>query len=99
MIILPGWNLDTNVLLYLIIVVVLATIAMSLKRSGRIVIKSIFKIIIAGVGIFIFNYVTGNLLNLGDIKIPFNPLTVLMAGLLELPGVALIFIMKYVIYP
>lgn len=96
---LPSLNLDTNVLLYLMLIVVLATVAMSLKSSGRFIVKSLFKIVLAGVGIYIFNYVTGNLLNLADIKIPFNFLTVLITGLLELPGIALILIMKYVIYP
>lgn len=81
------------------LIVVLATVVMSLKSSGRFVMKSLFKIVLAGVGIYIFNYAAGNLLNLEAVKIPLNFLTVLIAGLLELPGIALILIMKYVIYP
>lgn len=89
-------SLDKNVLIFFMVVVLLATVSMSLKKSGRTIIKSIFKIALAGVFIYIFNLIGGKL---GSITIPFNPITVLIAGILELPGVALILIMKYIIYP
>lgn len=88
-------NLDFNVLLYVILILILLAIVMAMKTRAGIVFKIIFRCILGGAFIFLFNLV-GQMVNF---TIPFNIATILLTGLLQIPGFALILIIKYIIYP
>lgn len=90
-----GFKLDNNALLYVFIVILLATIAMSIKFKIGAIFKVCFRIILGGLFIYAFNFIGKNF----NITIPLNIVTVIITGLLEIPGVALIFVMKYILFP
>jgi inhibitor of the pro-sigma K processing machinery len=87
-------KLDTNVMMYLFIVILLATIALSIRFKSGMLFKVIFKMSAGGLFIYIFNFIGKNF----DVIIPLNIATALITGFLELPGLAFIFILKYIIY-
>jgi inhibitor of the pro-sigma K processing machinery len=88
-------KLDYNVFFYLFLVVLLATIAMSIKFKSSIIFKVMFRAVLGGLFIYVFNFIGKNF----DLIIPLNIGTALIAGMLELPGLAFIFIVKYIIFP
>ncbi|MCX7884512.1 MAG: pro-sigmaK processing inhibitor BofA family protein [Caloramator sp.] len=87
---------DINVILYIVLIIFLGVVALSLKFKSTLVIKGVFKIVFAGVCIFLFNFFIGNLIHF---IIPLNIITASSAGLLGLPGIALLFILRFVIFP
>lgn len=87
-------KMDYNVMLYLFFMVLLATIVLSVKFKSGIIFKVIFKMSVGGLFIYLFNFIGRNF----DITMPLNIVTALIAGFLELPGLAFIFILKYIIY-
>lgn len=90
---MPDFKFDTNILWYILVVVFLGILVMTQK--GRVILKYALKIVLAAVFIYLFNLVGKNF----NVKIPFNILTSCILGFLELPGLALIFIIEYVIMP
>lgn len=88
-------NFDTSIYIYIGVILVLGIIAMFMKNKKFIIFKVVMRFMLGGVCIFLFNFLGKYI----GITIPLNPLTALTAGLLEIPGFALILIIKYAIYP
>lgn len=88
-------NLDYNVLTYILVVLILLSLIISMKTKFSIVFKLMIKCFLGGAFIYIFNFF-GKII---DFTIPFNAITSSIAGIFEIPGVILIFIIKYLIYP
>ncbi|QCX33485.1 pro-sigmaK processing inhibitor BofA [Caloramator sp. E03] len=87
---------DFNVVLYIFIIILLGIIVLALKFKSMSLIKGAFKIVFAGVCIFLFNFFIGKTVNF---IIPLNIITASITGLLGVPGIALLFIMMYIIFP
>lgn len=87
---------DINVILYIILIIFLAVAALSLKFKSPSIIKGTFKVVFAGVCIFLFNFFIGNLIHF---TMPLNIITASSAGLLGLPGIVLLFILRFIIFP
>ncbi|SKA98966.1 inhibitor of the pro-sigma K processing machinery [Caloramator quimbayensis] len=87
---------DINVILYIVLIIFLGIVALSLKFKSPSIIKVAFKIVFAGVCIFLFNFFIGSLIHF---TIPLNIVTASSAGLLGLPGIALLFILRFIIFP
>lgn len=88
-------NLDSSIYIYIGVILVLGVIAMLMKNKKFIIFKIAVRFILGGAFIYLFNFIGGFI----GITIPLNPLTALTTGLLEIPGFALILIVKYAIYP
>lgn len=93
-IILP-LKFDVNMIIYILLVAILGTSAFVFKNKRGKILGIVVKFILGGVFIYLFNLV-GKFVN---ISVPLNPITALIIGLLEIPGFALILILRYVIYP
>lgn len=87
-------KIDTNIIAFLLVVIVLFGIAMALRIKTGGVFKLIFKLVIGGVFLLLFN-IAGKFVN---IELPLNPLTAFFAGIFQIPGIAFLLIVKYVIY-
>lgn len=85
---------DSDIMMFLLVVLVLLAIVMSLKSKASKVVKILFQIALGGVFLFVFNFI-GKPINIG---IPLNPLTAFFAGIFQLPGIAFLLIVKYIIY-
>jgi inhibitor of the pro-sigma K processing machinery len=90
-----GLKFDTNTIIYIGVVAALAVSALFLKNSKSYIFKGVVRLLLGGTIIYIFN-LAGSLIG---INIPLNPITALITGFLEIPGFALIIIMRYAIYP
>lgn len=88
-------NFDTSILVYIIIVIALGAISIITKNKRMNIFKIIMRFILGAAFIYLFNLVGQSI----KVTIPLNPITALMVGLLEVPGFALIFIIKYAIFP
>lgn len=88
-------NVDSQVLIFILLVIVLAIAAAALKK-GALIITIPIKCIVGGLIIYIINIFAAKI---SDFTIPLNPLTASMIGLLQLPGIALVLMIKYLIYP
>lgn len=86
---------DSNMIIYIFLVGILGTSAVVFKNKRSKVLGIVVRFILGGAFIYIFN-IAAKLINT---SIPFNPITALIIGLLEIPGFALLLILKYVIYP
>lgn len=91
---LVDFKWDSNIMLYIAVVILLLVIAISLNR-GKKVAKVIAKFVLGGIVIYFINLVGKNF----NFNIPLNPFTALTVGLLEFPGFVLILLVKYIIYP
>lgn len=87
---------DFNVILYISLVILLALFALSLKFKSTAIIKGALKIAFAGICIYLFNLFIGKAINF---TIPLNPVTAAVTGLLGIPGIFLVIIIMYAIYP
>jgi pro-sigmaK processing inhibitor BofA len=85
---------DGNVMMFLLVVLVLLAIAMAMKSRASKVIKIVFQLVLGGAFLFVFNAIGSKL----NITIPFNPLTAFFAGIFQIPGIAFLLIVKYIIY-
>jgi inhibitor of the pro-sigma K processing machinery len=85
---------DSSVMIFLLVVMVLLAIVMALKSKAKRVIKIAFQIVLGGVFLIVLNLI-GKPLN---ITIPLNPLTAFFAGIFQIPGIAFLLIVKYIIY-
>lgn len=90
-----GFKIDTNILIYIIIVIILGAVSIITKNKGRYVFKIITRFILGGAFIYLFNLLG----RYSGVTLPLNPITALLTGVLEIPGFALIFIIKYAIFP
>ncbi len=88
-------KLDTNIIIYILLVVILGTSAVMFKNKRGKVLGVVGRFIIGGAFIYIFNLIAKVI----NVSLPLNPITALIIGLLEIPGFALILILRYVIYP
>jgi inhibitor of the pro-sigma K processing machinery len=88
---------DGQVVTYLALLGILLGIVIMLKVKNGIIIKVLFRIIVGGGAILVFNYFI-TLLNVSE-KLPLNIFSVLTAAILEIPGFILLVIIKYIIYP
>jgi pro-sigmaK processing inhibitor BofA len=91
-----GLRLDTNMIIYISMIVVLAAASAVLKNRRGNILRVIVRFVLGGAAILIFNIVLGKLFN---ITLPLNPVTALITGLLEFPGFALLLIIRFIIYP
>lgn len=88
-------NIDYNILLYIGVVIIMAVTVAGLKtKYGKKIGVLVFRFILGACIIYGVNFV-GKFVSF---SIPFNIITALIVGLLELPGFFLIIILKYVIY-
>lgn len=88
-------KIDTNILIYIVIVIILGAVSIITKNKRMYVFKIIARFILGGAFIYLFNLLGGFI----GVNIPLNPITALLTGLLEIPGFALILIIKYAIFP
>jgi inhibitor of the pro-sigma K processing machinery len=87
-------KLDYSVIAFLVVVLILLMIAVALKAKATRFLKLIFQLV-AGVFFLIIFNLGGNLFN---ISIPLNPITAFFAGIFQIPGIAFLLIVKYIIY-
>lgn len=86
---------ELNMIVYIAIVVILGTSAVVFKSKRSKVLGVVVKFILGGAFLYIFNLIG----KLANVSLPLNPITALIIGLLEAPGLALLLILRYVIYP
>lgn len=86
---------DGNVIAFLFIVILLLTMVISMKSRTTRILKIMFQLVVGGVFLIIFNFL-GGYINIG---IPLNPITAFFAGIFQIPGIAFLLIVKYIIYP
>lgn len=86
---------EFNMIIYILLVVILGTSAVIFKNKRGKILGVIGRVILGAAFIYIFN-LAARLINT---SIPLNPINALILGLLELPGLALILIIRYIIYP
>lgn len=95
-------NMDAkSIMIYIAIVVGLFLLAMALKFKKSIAFRMVLKFLIGAGFIYALNACIGLLgdnLNV-DLTIPLNPMTAAAIGYLQVPGIVLVYLIKYVIYP
>ena len=87
---------DKSVSVFLIVIVILGLIVAIFKSKAGLILKGILKILAAGLIIYIFDILIGKAINF---VVPLNILNAASLGILGIPGIVLIFFMKYIIYP
>jgi inhibitor of the pro-sigma K processing machinery len=87
-------KLDYSVIAFLLVVLILLMVAIALKARATRFLKLIFQLAAGAVFLIVFN-MAGNLFN---IYIPLNPITAFFAGIFQIPGIAFLLIVKYIIY-
>jgi inhibitor of the pro-sigma K processing machinery len=85
---------DTGIMIFFAVILVMVVIIKLLRSKAKRGVKIIFQIVLGGVFILLFNYVGGNY----EITIPLNPLTAFITGVFQIPGIALLLVIKYIIY-
>lgn len=90
-----------SIIIYIAIIAGLFIVAMAMKFKKSIAFKIVFRFIIGAVFIYAINAGAGFL---GekikvDITIPLNPVTAAFVGYLQIPGLILVYLIKYIIYP
>ena len=87
--------INAEVLVFILAVLVLAFVSAALKK-GFLIITIPIKCVIGGILIYIINIFASKIPGL---SIPLNPLTASIVGVLQVPGLALVLMIKYLIYP
>jgi inhibitor of the pro-sigma K processing machinery len=64
------------------------------SKRGK-VLGIVVRFILGGAFIYLFNLIA----KFVNVSLPLNPITALIIGFLEVPGFALLLILRYVIYP
>lgn len=90
-------EMNLNIMLYIIIMAVLISLAISIRIKNGIIFKVIIRCVLAVGFICAINYASSFLEN--DISIPLNLVTTFTIAILNIPGIALVYIVKYIIYP
>lgn len=88
-------NIDQSIIYYLGVVIFLILLVLSMKLKNLIIFKILLKTAIGGLIVFAMNI----LLNLFQMTIPLNLITSFLVGVLGIPGLLLIFLIKYIVYP
>lgn len=88
-------GINGEILIFIACIIVLAIVSAALKK-GKLIFTIPIKCIIGGLVIYIINMLAGQFTTF---SIPLNPLTASLVGLLHLPGLVLILMIKYIIYP
>lgn len=95
-------NMDAkSVIIYIAIVVGLFLLAMALKFKNSIAFKIVFRFLLGAVFIYALNAgigLFGDAIKV-DLTIPLNPMTAAAIGYLQMPGIVLVYLIKYIIYP
>ncbi|MDF2674707.1 MAG: pro-sigmaK processing inhibitor BofA [Clostridiales bacterium] len=86
---------EFNMIVYILIVVILGTSAVMFKSKRGKVLGIVVRFILGGAFIYLFNLIA----KFVNVSLPLNPITALIIGFLEVPGFALLLILRYVIYP
>lgn len=90
-------NMNMNMLMYIGLMAILISIAISIRVKNGFVFKLGIKFLLAIGFIYVANYINPHI---GlDIGIPLNPVTAVVIAVLQIPGIALIYITKFAIYP
>ena len=89
-----GIKLDPSVIAFLVVVLILLMIAVVLKSKATRFIKLVFQLVVGVFFLIVFN-LAGNLFN---VSIPLNPISAFFAGIFQIPGIAFLLIVKYIIY-
>lgn len=89
-----GIKLDNNVYAFLLIVIGLFLVTLLLRAKSNKALWVITQIMIGGIIIFIFNLIGNNF----NVTLPLNPLSIILAGIFQIPGIAFLLIIKYIIY-
>ncbi|MEG2893270.1 MAG: pro-sigmaK processing inhibitor BofA family protein [Clostridium sp.] len=90
-------DLNMNMVMYIVIMAALLSIAISIRIKNGIILKLSVRFIVAIGFIYAINHLSAFV---GvDFAIPLNPITAGVAALLQAPGVALIYITKFAIFP
>ncbi|MEG0641434.1 MAG: pro-sigmaK processing inhibitor BofA family protein [Clostridium sp.] len=90
-------GLNVNMVTYIVIMAVLLSIVISIRIKNSIIFKLGFRLVIAIGVIYGINYLspyTGF-----DISIPLNPITAGVVAVLSAPGMALLYITKFALFP
>ena len=90
-----------SIIIYIGIIIGLFFLAMALKFKKSIAFKIIFRFLIGAGFIYILNAglgLLGNTIKV-DLTIPLNPVTAAFVGYLQVPGIILVYLIKYIIYP
>lgn len=90
-------ELNLNMLMYIIIMAILISIAISIRIKNGIIFKMAIRFVVAICLISGVNYLS-QFAGL-DITVPLNPVTASVVAFLQVPGIALIYITKFIIYP
>ena len=89
--------MNLNIMLWIIIMAVLISLAISIRIKNGIIFKVFMRCVLAVGFISLVNYGSSFLEN--DITIPLNLVTTFTIAILNIPGIALVYIVKYIIYP
>ncbi|GFR35552.1 pro-sigmaK processing inhibitor BofA family protein [Thermobrachium celere] len=87
-------NVDFNVVIYVLIIFLMFIFVMALKERGLLLLKIIFKTVLGAVIIFLINFI-GQKFN---ISIPLNIWTSACVGMLGIPGILVLALMKWAIF-
>lgn len=90
-------ELNFNMIMYIAIIAFLLCLAISVRIKNGIIFKFAIRFVFAVGVIYGMNYISEY--SGVDIGIPFNPVTTSVIAFLQVPGIALIYITKFVIYP
>lgn len=90
-------DFNMNMVMYIVIMAVLLSIAISIRIKNGMIFKLGVRFIAAVAVIYAVNHLSASM---GvDFSIPLNPITASVAALLQAPGVALLYITKFAIFP
>jgi inhibitor of the pro-sigma K processing machinery len=87
-------GIDGNILIYAGVVLAVGIIITIFKGKQGKAMNFVIRFVLGGIFIYFFNTIGAYI----KINIPLNPITALVTGMLELPGLALIIILKYIVY-
>lgn len=82
-----------NTFIYISIIILILIFARIFMWPLKIIFKIILNILLGGILILLVNYM-GDILNIEMIKIPFNEINAFICGILGIPGVILILLIK-----
>lgn len=84
------------VVTFVIVILVICLLFKIFGWSVKVLCKILLNAFLGCVLLFIFNYIFANLLNLQMFELPITGFTALLTGVLGVPGVALLLILKLV---
>lgn len=85
---------DSSIAIYLCVMAGLLLMVGIMKSRDNLIIWGIVQIVLGALLVFAFNLAGSKI----HIAIPLNPISILFAGIFQLPGILLLVIIKYIIY-